>query len=305
MRRLAVGAHGVDVTHLQQAINDRSKPRDLPTVKADGVFGPVSRRAAERVARALGAREDTIHKHPLTVGVQRIIRWPKTRSPLQLKRARDRAKRPRPPHVGSRKGSFGVDWAWGHPNITQLVLAGVKFACRYLSHDPSKNLTGAQAKALAAAGIDCLVVWETTANRALSGQDAGRADASSALVQANMCGLPPGAPIYFAVDFDEAPSHVQAVHAYFKGIHDVLDTAGPVSMPRGVPVGAYGGYWTIKRLFDAGLIDYGWQTYAWSGGRWHPRAQLQQYSNGHELAGVSCDYDRAAADDFGQWRPSS
>jgi hypothetical protein len=303
MRRLKIGARGTDVKHLQQAINARARPRGLPTVHVDSLFGRKTRTAAERVARALGAREDTITRHPLTVGLQRIIRHPATRTPLQLRRARDR-RHEHPAHGGAGKGSFGIDWAWGTPNLAALKAAGVKFACRYLSHDPAKNLDPAEAKALAAAGLDIVVVWETTANRALSGRTGGRTDAREALAQARACGIPNGDAIYFAVDFDETEAQAVAVANYFKGVHDVLDQVGPADMPRSYPVGAYGGFWAVKRLFDAKLIDYGWQTYAWSGGHWHDRAQLRQYSNGHTLGGVSCDYNRAEADDFGQWRPS-
>jgi hypothetical protein len=303
MRRLAIGDHGLDVKHLQQAINARARPRGIATLHVDGLFGRKTRTAAERVGRALGAREDTIRKHPLTVGLQRIIRHPATRTPLQLRRARERQLE-HPVHGGAGKGSFGIDWAWGTPKPAALKAAGVKFACRYLSHDPSKNLDPAEAKALAAAGLDIVVVWETTAARALSGRTFGRMDAREALAQARACGIPNGQAIYFAVDFDETAGQAAQVAAYFKGVHDVLDHVGAADMPRSYPVGAYGGFWTIKRLFDAKLIDYGWQTYAWSGGHWDTRAQLQQYSNGHTLGGVSCDYNRATADDFGQWRPT-
>ena len=51
--------------------------------------------------------------------------------------------------------------------------------------------------------------------------------------------------------------------------------------------GAYGGYYVIKRAFDAGKITWGWQTYAWSGGQWDARAQFRQTSNGITAAGDS------------------
>jgi hypothetical protein len=105
----------------------------------------------------------------------------------------------------------GLDWAWGHANITELKRAGIHFACRYLSHDASKNLTHAEATALSKAGIWCVVVWETTANRAGAGRQAGTADAIVAAEQAKACGKPGSAPIYFAVDFDADPARVQRV----------------------------------------------------------------------------------------------
>ena len=63
--------------------------------------------------------------------------------------------------------------------------------------------------------------------------------------------------------------------------------------------GAYGGYWVIKRLFDAHKIAWGWQTYAWSGGNWDSRAQLRQIQNGIDNGNE--DKDEAVAADFGQW----
>ena len=54
-------------------------------------------------------------------------------------------------------------------------------------------------------------------------------------------------------------------------------------------------------MFDAGLATFGWQTYAWSAGQWDARAQIQQYRNDQFVDGVGVDFDRATADDFGQW----
>jgi hypothetical protein len=185
----------------------------------------------------------------------------------------------------------GIDFAWSCPSPH-----GHGFGASYLSPDASKNWTRRCVNAWHAAGAKTVLVWESSATRALDGRAAGQADARSALSQAQALGLQSGRPIFFALDFDETAAQSVAVASYFRGVHDVLDNAGPVSFPTPVPVGAYGGYWAIKRLFDAGLIKYGWQTYAWSGGLWDPRAQLEQYLNGS-----SVDYDRAIAADYGQW----
>jgi hypothetical protein len=96
--------------------------------------------------------------------------------------------------------------------------------------------------------------------------------------------------VYFAVDYDTTVG--PHIRAYFKAI------AAVVGLKR---VGAYGSYRVIKALFDEGLITYGWQTYAWSGGKWDPRAQIQQYSNNETIGGASVDYDRAMHADYGQW----
>lgn len=92
MRALKAGAHGIDVRHLQSALNARSRARGLPTIKVDGQYGPSTDKAVARVARALGASESTIRVPGATIGEQRIIRWPATRNPAQRARARSRAK---------------------------------------------------------------------------------------------------------------------------------------------------------------------------------------------------------------------
>lgn len=187
----------------------------------------------------------------------------------------------------------GIDYAFGRPAVAELRDAGVRFVCRYMSHSPSKNLTAAEARELSDAGIWVVVVWETTAQRALDGHAAGIDDAMDAQRQALACGMPSDRPIYFAVDWDATSGQQAAINAYLDGAGSVLGWGR---------VGIYGGYGPVKRALDAGKAHWAWQTYAWSGGRWDPRAQLQQYSNGHTLGGVGCDYDRATTSDYGQWR---
>lgn len=187
---------------------------------------------------------------------------------------------------------FGLDYAWHTLSPVSHKSVGSSFAIRYLSDDPTKNLTRAEADELRAGGVDVVVVWETAAQRALAGFTAGADDARAALSQASACGIPVGRPIYFAVDFDETTGEAGAVDQYFRGVASILGVAH---------TGCYGGYWAVKRLFDAKLISYGWQTYAWSGGNLDKRAQLYQFSNNHSVAGVSVDFNHALATDFGQW----
>lgn len=188
---------------------------------------------------------------------------------------------------------FGIDYAWSHPSVSAMRSAGVKFVCRYLSHDASKDLSRGEADRLSEAGIWIVVVWETTANRALSGRAGGVADAQDAARQAAACGMPGDRPIYFAVDWDASASQQATINAYLDGAASVIGRDR---------VGMYAGYGPIKRAFDAGKITYGWQTYAWSAGRWDSRAHIQQYRNGVRVGGADCDYDRAMKSDYGQWR---
>lgn len=189
---------------------------------------------------------------------------------------------------------FGLDWAYGDMSVAALRAVGADFIGRYASTPGNpKNLTAGEAQKMSSAGIDIVLVFETTAERALAGHDAGRADATSAKQQASAVGMPEHRPIFFAVDFDAGPQQQGPIDDYFRGVGSVLGLDGTA---------AYGGYWVITRLFDTELIGWGWQTYAWSGGKWDTRAHVRQFSNGHTVGGVDCDYNHGLGRDFGQWR---
>jgi len=190
-------------------------------------------------------------------------------------------------------GIPGVDYAWSRPGGAALKAAGKKFACRYLSRDPSKNLTRAEADDLAAHGVSCVVVWETTARRPLDGRTAGATDATAAAVQAKAAGMPAGRPVYFAVDFDATEAQQPVIDAYLDGAASVLGRAR---------VGIYGGYYPVKRALDAGKATWAWQTAAWSGGNRDPRAVIRQGGR-TRINGADCDLNTATAPDYGQWRP--
>jgi hypothetical protein len=190
---------------------------------------------------------------------------------------------------------YGVDYAWARPTPAHLKAQGYTFAARYLSYDTTgKNLTAGEANQLKAAGIDIVANWEWGADDALDGYQRGVEHAKTAESQAKAAGMPAGRPIYFSVDFDATPGQQAAIDAYMDGVASVIGRSR---------TGAYGGYWVIKRLFDHGKITWGWQTYAWSGGQWDPRAQLRQIQNGIENGQL--DKDEAVAADFGQWGAGS
>lgn len=191
--------------------------------------------------------------------------------------------------------TFGIDYAWSRPSIAAMRAAKVEFVCRYLSWDTTgKNLTRGELAQLIEAGFWIVVVWETSAKRALSGYTGGKSDAQAARVQAAALGMPPGRPIYFAADWDAGPDDHAAILNYLDG------AAAVIGRDR---VGLYSGYGPMKAAFDADKIAYGWQTYAWSEGRWDRRAQLQQYSNDQLMGGAGVDFDRGMTEDYGQWKP--
>lgn len=190
---------------------------------------------------------------------------------------------------------FGLDYVTGPP-IAGLKAAGVTFVCRYLSEVNDltriKLLSLDEAKTLSQAGIAIVSNYEWYADRALEGHASGVADAQTATSQHTACGGPASKPIYFSVDFDATPANMSAIIDYFHGVASVIGLSR---------TGAYGSYYVVKALLDVGAITWGWQTYAWSGGQWEPRAHIQQYSNGVTLAGLSVDYNRSLKSDFGQW----
>jgi hypothetical protein len=189
------------------------------------------------------------------------------------------------PAQASHVYKYGIDFAWRTVSARWAWNMGARFAASYLSTDASKNWTRALIHAYHAVGLGTVCVWETTATRALAGYVAGRTDARAALRQEQALGVPASRPIYFAVDFNESAHQARAVASYFRGVDSVLGVGR---------TGGYGGYGTISRLFHARLIRFGWQTSAWSGGRWDPRAQLQQYAYDNRY-----DWDRAMTSVYG------
>ena len=188
----------------------------------------------------------------------------------------------------------GLDFAWSRPSVADILAGGYSFVCRYLSYDTTgKNLTKAEADSYRAAGIDVCSNWEYATGAPLNGHAQGVSDATEGQRQHLACGGDPAAPIYFSVDFDVSQAQQPVVNDYLRGCASVLGLAR---------VGAYGGYWVIKRCFDASVITYGWQTYAWSAGQWDPRAHVRQVLNGINVGGADCDRNEAQKDYFGQWR---
>jgi hypothetical protein len=184
----------------------------------------------------------------------------------------------------------GVDYSYDRPDPDDLIAAGKHFACRYLSDEPVKNLTRAEADAGAKAGLWWVVVWE-----AGHGQTTPSAEwcAAESVKQAKAVGVPAGRPIYFAVDFDAQPDQ-------YDDIEDFLRKYAAGLSP--YVAGMYGGEGVVREMLDRGVIKWAWQTYAWSNAR-DSRAKLYQYSNNVTLVGANVDLDRAYADDYGQWRP--
>jgi hypothetical protein len=195
----------------------------------------------------------------------------------------------------------GIDYAFApHPAPAVIAGHGYKFACRYMSpiavnDSNGKNLLAAELAALRGAGLDVVVVEESTAGRMRSGHAAGVADAQHAQAVTAALGMH-DVPVYFACDFDATPADQVAINAYLDGAASVIGRAR---------TGIYGGFWAVSRALDAGAAAWAWQTSAWSGGQWDPRAHIRQQGT-VTIGGADCDIDEAMTADFGQWpRPAA
>lgn len=204
-----------------------------------------------------------------------------------------------------RVSALGLDYSAGHPSPAAITRAGYSFVCRYLSSVGNpKDITASECAELRAAGVDVALVYETTADRATAGHDAGAADAHNAIVEADSVGLS-GWPIYFAVDEDlpdYAPDSTDPVAKLGRVALYLYGVASVIGLAR---TGVYGGYWTVSRALDAGLVTYAWQTGAWSGTNVDPRIHLYQRIGGVKVGGVDCDVNEARRVHFGQQPPNA
>lgn len=162
---------------------------------------------------------------------------------------------------------LAVDYAWTHPNPAAIKAAGYMGVIRYLSTDPTKNITAAEAAALHAAGLGILLVWEAGGQNALGGANQGNVDGTQARVEAGALGYPTWCPVFAAVDFDVQPAQYPAVDAYFAAF----------AAAAGHPEGDYGSFALLNHMAAADHeVKFYWQTSAWSGTTVSPLAHLYQ-----------------------------
>jgi len=184
----------------------------------------------------------------------------------------------------------GVDYSFSRPNPATLKGRGVQLVGRYLwpAKYNSKGVTTAELEGLNANGIKTFFIYEQDGKELAGGLDAGIAVATKAEAELKILGLE-RYPIYFNVDYDPSDADIPKILDALRGIASVI------GLER---TGLYGGLKAIKAAFDAKVIRWGFQTYAWSGGQWDTRAQLQQWSNGQW--GGSVDFTRAVKAEYGQ-----
>lgn len=194
--------------------------------------------------------------------------------------------------------ALGCDYAWKpHPTIGALRTAGITFVCRYLSRDPSKNLTGAELAALVGNGIHVVLNWEDGAQNMAGGHAQGILDAQDAADQRAALGMD-DAPVYFSADFDaQAIGAVNACVDYMGAVNSVI---GGSELS-----GDYGDFVVAQACLSAGVSHYTWGTPAWAGDPHGWNVNIYQYDNTATLGGVNVDLDAGYGVDYGQWpRPT-
>lgn len=196
----------------------------------------------------------------------------------------------------------GVDYSDDHPSLAGLVEVGKRYVCRYVGAGRvSKRLTPSEAVQIAAHGLHVIAVVSGAEDGLLGGAEVGKSWARDAHADALACGMPPGRPIYFSIDFDMTESQWPKVRDALVGAEHVLGKGR---------VGIYGSWLAIELAKRDGPAAWFWQAYApgWAGGRnreRHPAAHAQQYRNGVSLVGGTVDLNRAYRNDFGQWLPAT
>lgn len=163
-----------------------------------------------------------------------------------------------------------------------LKAAGCAVAFRYVMPQTPywvKALRNAEAQELFAAGIPIVSNFESSANREDGGAQAGHDDAVTLLADWKALGAPSGLIGWFSADWDVQPSEIPAVLAYLNAAASVLGGKRYV--------GCYGGLRAVSAAMDAGFG--GWQTVAWSGGKWDSRAAARQTGRQLMVGGVQVD----------------
>lgn len=192
----------------------------------------------------------------------------------------------------------GVDFSWGRPSPAALVAAGKRFVVRYAPYagDGGKGATRAELAGYRAAGLDVVLVFESTRARALAGFAAGVVDAGVVGSALALLGAPADLPCYFGVDWAATAAEQPTIDNYLRGVASVI------GLER---TGVYGSFAVCTRTRASGTAVWFWQTYAWSAGQVASFAHLYQYLNDQTIGGALVDFTRAQTEAFGQWPASA
>lgn len=165
------------------------------------------------------------------------------------------------------------DYSFYRPSIATLHANGVTAVSRYLDWGlaSGKCISKTELIHLLSNGIDVYLNWESTGHTATGGSTEGKKEATEAFRLAKLLGVAEPKIIFTSTDYDAAGD---APLAYHNGCAAIGGHAN---------VGLYGGVRVIDYMCGGGVNArsvFGWQTYAWSGGKVSRAADLYQYHNG-------------------------
>jgi hypothetical protein len=200
--------------------------------------------------------------------------------------------------------TLAIDYSWTHPNPKDIADAGYTLVIRYLSPDPSKDLSVAESQGLHSVGLSIALIWESTATRSLGGGSAGAQDAILAVQQAKALGYWKGATLFANVgDFDASLADLTPIHAYYSTFAGGVESEGYVA-------GGYGSGYVIDQLVDEKYTGVWWENgiddNGISGTVVSPNASLyQRITPTKQIAGAVGDYDEdVVLRPFPVWGPA-
>jgi Rv2525c-like, glycoside hydrolase-like domain len=150
--------------------------------------------------------------------------------------------------------TLAIDYAWQHPSPQAIVNAGYHDVWRYLSNDPSKDITAPEADSLLAVGLGLGGLYETTGSEALGGASAGNANGASAVQKWKAVGAPAGSPLLANLVDVPLPTVAQTplIIGYYVAFAAQVRAAGYAP-------GGYGTSWIINQLVASGDTGIWWQ----------------------------------------------
>jgi hypothetical protein len=186
---------------------------------------------------------------------------------------------------------LALDLAWQHPDYSIVRKLGYKTVIRYVSHDPSKDLTLQELADIRNNGLDVALVYETFERRPMSGWVGGVNDAQEMRARLTALQLPPLSTAYYAVDFPPTAGEMPTVLEYARGW---AETRGPAR------AGVYGNVDTIHAIDARGFARYLWQTSGNSRGVIVAGINLYQNRYDVPVAGAQVDINEIYTVDHGQ-----
>jgi hypothetical protein len=201
--------------------------------------------------------------------------------------------------------SHGISTNRNISNISPcLKTNGIGFVCRYFSsttRQPQKRLTIAEAKAILAAGMQIVTVYEDGPTQfAYFSRTRGENDGQHAHGFASSIGQPAGSAIFFAVDYDALKLETEGViKEYFEGVHAGLAAAGGGAAQ--YDVGVYGSGRVCAHIKETKrLARYSWlaESHGWAGHSNYQAPDIRQEIATSSLCGLGAGVGGGYEDNF-------